>query len=551
LLDLDRINSYGNLRTNDYDNVVLFVFFLILSRFLSGEVAMKFRICRVVAIAKMAFVSCFLGSAPGVAQNAYITNGDSNDVSVINTATDTVIATIRVGKFPQGVAVGPDGKAYVANESSDTVSVIETATNTVIATIHVGIEPVGVAVSSDGSTVYVTDFGFRSKSVSVINTANNKVTATIPVGIGPTGVVVTPDGGKVYVANYDSGSVSVITTKLKRVIATIRLGRYPVNQVAVSPDGTKVYVTTFHSNTVSVIDTANDRVTATIPVGIGPIGVAVSPDGSKVYVTNSNSVTYSKPGTVSVINTANNEVTNTIPVGTSPSGISVSPDGSKVYVANSASNDVSVIATATDTVIATLAVGRHPVALGLFIQRAPPPRSPNGSMIHSGQAGLLTTSEGVWTFGPQASDGPDWHIQLNGNSNGSAVQMQITNGSLYAYQKGTGHWYIRQSAAWVDIGITAPDGAVIYGGQPAILTTSEGTWTFGAHQGIDWYVQLNGKSNGWAVQMQITNGNLYALQSAGLWWVRQNDAWVNIGSTAPVEGAPPAHSNRVISRQPR
>jgi large repetitive protein len=44
------------------------------------------------------------------AQNAYITNGDSGSVSVINTATDTVIGSpITVGKFAFGVAVTPDG----------------------------------------------------------------------------------------------------------------------------------------------------------------------------------------------------------------------------------------------------------------------------------------------------------------------------------------------------------------------------------------------------------------------------------------------------------
>lgn len=88
------------------------------------------------------------------------------------------------------------------NEVSNTVSVINTATNTVIATIPVGIAPFGVAVSPDGSKVYVT-----GEVVSVIATAMNTVTATIPVGIAPTGVAVTPDGSKVFAANGDSNSV--------------------------------------------------------------------------------------------------------------------------------------------------------------------------------------------------------------------------------------------------------------------------------------------------------------------------------------------------------
>ena len=41
----------------------------------------------------------------------------ANTVSVINTATNTVSATITVGIYPLGVSVSPDGsKVYVANE---------------------------------------------------------------------------------------------------------------------------------------------------------------------------------------------------------------------------------------------------------------------------------------------------------------------------------------------------------------------------------------------------------------------------------------------------
>jgi YVTN family beta-propeller protein len=58
-------------------------------------------------------------------------NAGSNDVSVIDIATNTVTATIPVGTNPLGVAVTPDGsKVYVANFGDDNVSVINTATKT-------------------------------------------------------------------------------------------------------------------------------------------------------------------------------------------------------------------------------------------------------------------------------------------------------------------------------------------------------------------------------------------------------------------------------------
>ena len=61
-------------------------------------------------------------------------------VSVINTTDNAVAAsTVTVGASPYGVAVSPDGsRVYVGNSGGvNTVSVIDTGTNTVIATVGV------------------------------------------------------------------------------------------------------------------------------------------------------------------------------------------------------------------------------------------------------------------------------------------------------------------------------------------------------------------------------------------------------------------------------
>jgi YVTN family beta-propeller protein len=76
-----------------------------------------------------------------------------------------MVESETVGNQPFGVAVTPDGsKVYVANEVSASVSVIDTATNTVVGTIPVGNFPIGVAVIPDGSKVYVTDGASASVS---------------------------------------------------------------------------------------------------------------------------------------------------------------------------------------------------------------------------------------------------------------------------------------------------------------------------------------------------------------------------------------------------
>ena len=163
-----------------------------------------------------------------------------------------VTATIAVGTDPWGVAFSPDGtKAYVTNRVTNDVSVIDTSTNTVTATIAVGDLPLGVAFSPDGTKAYVPNF--IDNTVSVINTSDNTVAATIAVGNRPWDVAVSPDGTTAYVANYSPSTVSVINTSTNTVTATITVGTSP-NSVAVSPDGTKAYVANYSNNTVSVIE---------------------------------------------------------------------------------------------------------------------------------------------------------------------------------------------------------------------------------------------------------------------------------------------------------
>jgi YVTN family beta-propeller protein len=71
-----------------------------------------------------------------------------------------------------------------------------------------------------------------------------------------------------------------------------------------------------------------------------------------------------------VIDTAANSVEPTvIMLGNSPVKVAVTPDGKHAYVTNLASNNVSVIDTASAAVAATVPVGNNPVGVGIV----PPP----------------------------------------------------------------------------------------------------------------------------------------------------------------------------------
>jgi YVTN family beta-propeller protein len=283
----------------------------------------------------------------------YITNSFGNTVSVIDTATNTLAATIVVGTNPQFIAISPDGtRAYVTNSGDNSLSVIDTITNTVVTTIPLGTSPLFVAVTPDGTQVYIT--GQSTNSVVVVDASTNAIIANIPVGLIPQFLNLTPDGAQVYVTNFNSNNVSVISTASLSVTDTIPVGGGP-QFVVVSPNGAKAYVTNALDGTVSIIDTSTNLVTTVIPVGTSPFFITFTFDSAQAYVTNVSD------NTVSVINAIADTVTTTIPVGITPQYMTISPDGTEIYVPNSSVTTVSIISTLTNSVIATVGVGNNPI----------------------------------------------------------------------------------------------------------------------------------------------------------------------------------------------
>jgi YVTN family beta-propeller protein len=242
-----------------------------------------------------------------------------------------VVATVRVGRGPLGVAVTPDGaEVYVTNFGQDstlvpggvegnTVSVIRASSNKVIATIVVGNLPAGVAVRPDGERAYVTSR--RSNQVYVIDTATHAVVNIIPVQTEPANLAFTPDGKRAYVTNFGSDSVSVIDTEKETVLpvpggSAIKVGVVPIG-ITINPDGTRAYVVNVFSNNISVINIATNTVIASINAAGGPRAAAVTRDGALTYVTNF------LTDSVFAIDNNTNTVTAVIPLNGGPNWVTI------------------------------------------------------------------------------------------------------------------------------------------------------------------------------------------------------------------------------------
>ncbi len=159
---------------------------------------------------------------------AYVANGD---VYVVDTTTKTVVTGPGL-PIPvvaaYGIAMSPNGFAYVSLPYNNTVSVINTATNAVSATIPMAASPYGVAINPAGTFAYVANYA--DNTVSVINTTTNTVVGP-PIGVGthPNGIAVSPGGNLIYVANSADNTVSVIAEATRATVGVdIPVGAYPM-----------------------------------------------------------------------------------------------------------------------------------------------------------------------------------------------------------------------------------------------------------------------------------------------------------------------------------
>src|SRR4029077_16991586 len=174
-------------------------------------------------------------------------------------------------------------KVYVGNFKDNTVSVIDTATGKVVATVPVAAGPHGMAITKDGRWVFVS--GDHSSQVSVIDTATDSVAQAIEVGKGPHGATLTPDGKQLLVAINGEDRVVFVDTKKRAVLGSVEVAK--PHTVAIRADGKVAYVTSQLPGKfgLAVIDLAKRAVVRTVALDQPPRDGEFGSGGKALYFT--------------------------------------------------------------------------------------------------------------------------------------------------------------------------------------------------------------------------------------------------------------------------
>jgi YVTN family beta-propeller protein len=262
---------------------------------------------------------------PTAADTAYVANEATSTISVIDTKTNTVTATICLGSDPaiagtpqpagpcngeaqhhapfynghvdpHGLWLTPDGRVLlVAARISGTIVAIDTATNGVIGYTPVGREPHLATVRPGGREAWVAVRGEGHVDVLKLDqddlfdarrrrTDRMEIVATIDTALGPSMVTFTSDGRFAFVAAGKEERVDKVDADSRTIVASQTVAAKFTPFGLVTPDDRELYLVHKGAGTLSILRTS-DLAPLVSGLDIGPRANHVFFVGDLAYIT--------------------------------------------------------------------------------------------------------------------------------------------------------------------------------------------------------------------------------------------------------------------------
>ncbi|RCR67112.1 MULTISPECIES: YncE family protein [Larkinella] len=316
---------------------------------------------------------------------AYVVNGESNSVSIIDLTTQQLKETISLGDasmgghsmggttdqimWPHHIYLSPDGTRLSLGVPGTDLSgghsgsmagmkgrvvLLDSRTGKLLANQETPAMNHNAAFSPDGTELWTVEMDEAGKAL-VYDATTLSLKQSIPVGEEPAEVTFSSNGQYAFVANGHSNSITVIRVATKTVVKTIPVGEDPVGAWP-GADG-KMYVDNEKGQSISIIDVGTLAVTETISLGFIPGYAAFNPVLNELWVSQAAS------GNKVVVFHRMNDVwmkAGEIVTGLDAHAIAFTKDGSLAYVTNQGAGSVSIIDTKTRSKIKDIVVGKKP-----------------------------------------------------------------------------------------------------------------------------------------------------------------------------------------------
>jgi YVTN family beta-propeller protein len=315
------------------------------------------------SLASLLVLALLLVGSPAGAATLFVTNTKSDSISVIDTNTFEVVATIPLGRGkPNRVVFHPEGRwAWVVYDKSHDLGVVDAEARKLVKRVKIGGNPYNLNFTPDGRHLLVLDWSSDTSNDEVIfyDLAADKIDGRVEVSTWPAHSVFSRDGNRLYVSGETAGDLSVIDVTTRTVVARHVHGGGDAMGLTLTADGKTLYAAAGENKTVLKIDTVTNKPVATIALPGIVHESTLTLDGRFLYTT------LRKVNKIAVVDTATDKVVATIPQKGYPDLVTMEPTGRYALVTNRWADLVSVIDVTTHTQVRTIPVGKAPHGMAL------------------------------------------------------------------------------------------------------------------------------------------------------------------------------------------
>jgi YVTN family beta-propeller protein len=192
-----------------------------------------------------------------VGKRLFTTNIASNDVTAIRLdgpPNKANITQIAVGAQPEAIDISPDGnEVWIGQNADGNVSIIDSSSNKVKESFKVGALPIRLKFSPNGKLVLVSDPRGSAEKSAESGQENNLTALQV---LGPT-----------------SGVVLVIDATTRKVLKRIAMPGVPLG-IQFAADGKRAYISRTLAKRVDVVDMETLEIVGSVETGDGPDGLA-------------------------------------------------------------------------------------------------------------------------------------------------------------------------------------------------------------------------------------------------------------------------------------
>lgn len=301
---------------------------------------------------------------PAAARDLLLVGNKGEDsFGIYDLADGKQLAKLPTGSQPHEIAVMGDGtQAAVVNYGGSTIDIIDLDPLGKVATIELSPNkrPHGLLWMPRSERLIATTEG--SNSIAIVE-PDGKITS-IATGQQGSHMIALLGEERAFVANIGSGTVSVLDLKANTKLRDLTVGGKPEG-IAVA--GGKMFVGDLTAPRLSAFDAATYEKLGELTIDGNAIRVIASPDGKTIATSNIDK------GTVTLIDTATHSVLRSFPVSGDPQVAQVtliwSSDGKRLYAAETARNQIAEIDADTGKVLRRIDVGKN--GDGLAVTRVP------------------------------------------------------------------------------------------------------------------------------------------------------------------------------------